>query len=277
MKRRNALTVLAATLVGLVSVTGCKKITQYEVGISENTWTGKVSEEIYGQGLKTAFLRHFHTYPVREVQYPDDGEAESMTALTSDQLRITVEAAFRYQIDPDSAHTIYLTIGNMDKVEQFVQNAYRSGVRDAVAKMTATQILSRTVGGGVDQAIRALLEARLGPRGINITEFFLRDIDPPAKIKQAIEEKLSREQDVETQKYQTQVVTEQANQKRAEAAGIRDAQAIIAESLEGSRGQRYLYWRYLEVLGEIGKGNNNMVIAPTESGIPLFLNQGGGR
>ena len=67
------------------------------------------------------------------------------------------------------------------------------------------------------------------------------------------------------------MVVEQANQKRAEAEGIRDAQDIIAASLTGISGQRYLYWRYLEMLGEIGQGTNNMVIAPTEGGIPLFF------
>jgi len=47
--------------------------------------------------------------------------------------------------------------------------------------------------------------------------------------------------------------------------------ALAAESLAGISGQRYLYWRYLEMLGRIGEGNNNMVIAPTEGGIPLFF------
>ncbi|MEJ2343698.1 MAG: hypothetical protein P8Y10_16060 [Gemmatimonadales bacterium] len=75
--------------------------------------------------------------------------------------------------------------------------------------------------------------------------------------------------------FQTQVVEEQANQKRAEAAGIRDAQEIIATSLTGTAGQRYLYWRYLEMLGEVAQGTNNMVIAPTEGGIPLFFTPGG--
>ena len=36
-------------------------------------------------------------------------------------------------------------------------------------------------------------------------------------------------------------------------------------------GQRYLYWRYLEMLGEVAAGTNNLVIAPTEGGIPLFF------
>jgi regulator of protease activity HflC (stomatin/prohibitin superfamily) len=119
--------------------------------------------------------------------------------------------------------------------------------------------------------IRGIMDQKLSPRGIEVTEFFVRDIEPPDALRVAIESKLAREQQVQAESYQTQVVVEQANQKRAEAEGIRDAQDIIAASLTGISGQRYLYWRYLEMLGEIGQGTNNMVIAPTEGGIPLFF------
>jgi regulator of protease activity HflC (stomatin/prohibitin superfamily) len=112
---------------------------------------------------------------------------------------------------------------------------------------------------------------RLEPRGILVTDFFVREIEPPETIRQAIENKLAREQQVQAEGYQTQVVEEQANQKRAEAGGIRDAQEIIAASLTGVQGQRYLYWRYLEVLSEVADGSNNLVIAPTEGGVPLFF------
>lgn len=115
---------------------------------------------------------------------------------------------------------------------------------------------------------------KLEQRGIVITEFFVRELQPPETLRQAIEAKLAREQQVSAEAFQTQVVEEQANQKRAEAAGIRDAQEIIATSLTGVSGQRYLYWRYLEALSEIAQGENNLVIAPTEGGIPIFLTPG---
>ena len=124
---------------------------------------------------------------------------------------------------------------------------------------------------GIGTRIRELMDEKLGPRGITVTEFFVRELQPPETLRQAIEAKLAREQQVSAEAFQTQVVEEQANQKRAEAAGIRDAQEIIATSLTGVSGQRYLYWRYLESLSEIALGTNNLVIAPTEGGIPIFL------
>jgi regulator of protease activity HflC (stomatin/prohibitin superfamily) len=165
---------------------------------------------------------------------------------------------------------IYLTIGEPREVHAFVYNTYRSAVRDAVGEMGAQDILSRERAGIADR-IDELMAVRLEPRGIMVTDFFVREVVPPETIRAAIEDKLASEQQVEQEQFQTQVVEEQANQQRVEAAGIRDAQQIIAASLEGVSGQRYLYWRYLEMLGSIGEGQNNMVIAPTEGGIPIFF------
>ncbi len=181
-----------------------------------------------------------------------------------------MDAAFRYRINPDSVVGLYLTIGASNQIHAFVYNTYRSSVRDAIAEVAAANILSSdraTIG----DRIEILMSEQLNPRGIVVTDFFVREIQPPETIRLAIEEKLAREQQVQAEGFQTQVVAEQANQKRAEAEGIRDAQDVIAASLTGTEGQRYLYWRYLEVLSEVAGGTNNLVIAPTEGGVPVFF------
>lgn len=165
---------------------------------------------------------------------------------------------------------MYLTIGEPPDVHAFVYHTYRSATRDAIAEMAAQDILSQERA-GIAERIEEIMTHRLEPRGIEVTDFFVREVVPPETIREAIEQKLAREQQVQAEQFQTQVVQEQANQKRAEAEAIRDAQEVIASSLEGVSGQRYLYWRYLEMLGKIGEGDNNMVIAPTEGGVPIFF------
>lgn len=253
-----------------IGATACTRVDTYEVAVKKNAVTGEVSAETYGQGLYHSVFRAWTTYPRREIQYPDESRSEKLTALTSDQLTITIDAAYRYRVVPDSALKLYLTVGDMREVHQFVYNAYRSAARDAVANIAAAELLSRERA-GIGEQIRTIMTTRLNPRGVQITDFFVRDIEPPPAIRQAIEQKLAREQQVQAEGYQTQVVQEQANQRRAEAEGIRDAQQTISESLAGISGQRYLYWRYIEALMEVGKGENNLVIAPTEGGVPVFV------
>lgn len=261
---------IAVIVVILLFFFGFNRVDEYEVGVRRNPVTGAVSPTPYRQGLYHSVLRSWTNYSTREIQYPSQGAAERLTALSSDQLQIGVDAAYRFRINPDSVVNLYLTIGSPADIHAYVYNTYRSAVRDAIAEVAAAQILSSdraTIG----DRIELLMAERLEPRGILVTDFFVREIEPPETIRQAIEDKLAREQQVQAEAYQTQVVQEQANQKRAEAAGIRDAQEIIATSLTGVQGQRYLYWRYLEVLGEVGSGDNNLVIAPTEGGVPIFF------
>lgn len=264
---------LAAIAIIIALLFGFNRINEYEVSVRRNPVTGAVSSTPYRQGLYHSILRSWTNYPTREIQYPAQGGAETLTALTADQLQIRIDAAYRYRFVPDSVVSLYLTVGEPLAVRLFVYNTYRSAVRDAVAEMDASNILSQDRA-KIGTRIAELMADKLEQRGIVITEFFVRELQPPETLRQAIEAKLAREQQVSAEAFQTQVVEEQANQKRAEAAGIRDAQEIIATSLTGVSGQRYLYWRYLEALSEIAQGENNLVIAPTEGGIPIFLTPG---
>ncbi len=261
---------LVVVLLALMLLFGFNRVDEYETAVKRNPVTGAVSSTPYRQGLYHSILRSWTNYSTREIQYPREGSAEGLTALSSDQLQIGVDAAYRYRINPDSVVNLYMTIGGPSDIHSFVYNTYRSAIRDAVAEIAAAQILSSDRA-SIGDRIERLMSQRLEPRGIIVTDFFVREIEPPETIRQAIENKLAREQQVQAEAYQTQVVQEQANQKRAEAEGIRDAQDIIATSLTGISGQRYLYWRYLEVLGEVAEGDNNLVIAPTEGGVPIFF------
>ncbi len=264
---------IVAIAIIIALLFGFNRINDYEVSVKRNPVTGAVSSTPYRQGLYHSIFRSWTNYSTREIEYPRQGGAEQLTALTADQLQIRIDAAYRYKLVPDSAVSLYLTVGEPAAVHAFVYNTYRSSVRDAVSEMNAANILSQDRA-AIGSRIETLMAVRLTERGIEITDFFVRELQPPETLRQAIEAKLSREQQVQAEGYQTQVVEEQANQKRAEAAGIRDAQEIIATSLTGVSGQRYLYWRYLESLSEVALGTNNLVIAPTEGGIPIFLTPG---
>jgi prohibitin 1 len=66
--------------------------------------------------------------------------------------------------------------------------------------------------------------------------------------------------------------TKEAERKKIEAAGIAQAQEIIARSLVGERGRAYLSWKYLENLKNLYESpNNTILISPfDQSFIPLL-------
>ena len=99
-------------------------------------------------------MRSWTRYDLREIQLPGQGATDIVDVLTSDQLRVEVDASFRFRIDPQRARDIYLEIGSPVAVTGFVFNAFRSAVRDAVSEIAAADILSqeRAGVGGADPA-----------------------------------------------------------------------------------------------------------------------------
>ena len=99
----------------------------------------------------------------------------------------------------------------------------------------------------------------------------MRDIQAPPRVREAIEQKQEREQQVAAEEFQTQIIQEQARQQAEEAKGIAEAQRIISEGLT----QEYLTFFYIQQLTQLPEGS--LVYVPTEGGIPLIRNLGGGR
>jgi len=80
---------------------------------------------------------------------------------------------------------------------------------------------------------------------------------------EAIEEKLTAEQQIEKRRFEVEVETQEANRKRVEAQGIADSNEIIANSLT----QNYLTWYWIQNLDS----HNSVIYVPIgESGLPLF-------
>ena len=98
----------------------------------------------------------------------------------------------------------------------------------------------------------------------------MRDVQAPPRVREAIEAKLEREQEVEQERFQTEIIQERAQQEIEEAKGIAEAQKIITEGLTPA----YLTYHYIQQLGDMPPGS--VVYVPTEGGVPLMRSVGGG-
>jgi hypothetical protein len=95
-------------------------------------------------------------------------------------------------------------------------------------------------------------------------------VQAPATVRQAIEDKLAREQQVASEAFQTDIIRERAQQAIEEAKGVAEAQTIITQGLTPA----YLTYHYIEKLSTLPAGS--VVYVPTEGGIPLMRSLGGG-
>ena len=117
--------------------------------------------------------------------------------------------------------------------------------------------------------MKQAIQAKAGDR-IEVLDVFVRDVQAPPLVRQAIEEKLQREQNVAAERFQTEIIQEKARQQIEQAKGIAEAQRIISQGLT----PQYLTFYYIEQLAKLPAGS--VVYVPTEGGMPLMRPVGGG-
>lgn len=240
-----------------------------EVGVEH--FLGRVSDRPLEAGVRVINpLAAVERMSVREQSFPAQGSVEQIEAQTSEQLNVALEVSIIFQINGGNAPSLYQRIGSENEIKrQIVLNAVRNGVRDAVATKSINDIFSPNRRDIAD-AMRTEIQAKAGDR-IEVRDVFVRDIQAPPRVREAIEQKLEREQQVAAEEFQTQIIQEQARQQAEEAKGIAEAQRIISEGLS----QEYLTFFYIQQLSQMPEGS--LVYVPTEGGIPLIRNLGGGR
>ena len=248
--------------VGVATVNTVVIIDVGEVGVRH--FLGQVKEAPLGEGIHVIQpFAEVEIMSIREQSFPAGGGVEQIEAQTSEQMNVRLEVSLLYRIDPARAPDLYARIGSEDLIKQsIVMNAVRNGVRDAVATKSINDIFSPDRA-RVASDMRMAIQAKAGDR-IEVVEVFLRDVQAPATVREAIDEKLQREQQVAAEKFQTEIIEEQAIQEIAAARGLAEAQVIITAGLT----PEYLMFHYIQKLSELPSGS--VVYVPTEGGIPLM-------
>ena len=255
--------------VALVALNAVVLIGVGDVGVKH--WLGTVDPIPLEQGIHFINpLASVERMSVREQSFPAQGAVEQIEAQTSEQLNVTLEVSLLFEINADNAPHLYNGIGSEAQIKRIiVLSAVRNGVRDAVATKSINEIFSPNRR-ELAISMKEEIQAKAGDR-IDVVEVFVRDIQAPARVREAIEQKLEREQQVAAEQFQTQIIQEQARQQAEEAKGIAEAQRIISQGLS----QEYLMFFYIQQLSNMPAGS--LVYVPTEGGIPLIRNLGGGR
>jgi regulator of protease activity HflC (stomatin/prohibitin superfamily) len=239
-----------------------------EVGVKH--FLGQIDATPLDQGVHVINpLASIEKMSTREQSFPPDGTVEKIDAQTSEQLNVMLEVSILYRIDPANAPDLYQRIGSESQIKQrIVLNSVRNGVRDAVATKSINEIFSPNRK-EIAQDMKTAIQAKAGDR-IEVLDVFVRDVQAPPKVREAIEEKLQREQNVAAERFQTEIIQEKARQQIEQAKGIAEAQRIISQGLT----PEYLTFYYIEQLAKLPSGS--VVYVPTEGGVPLMRPVEGG-
>ncbi len=185
---------------------------------------------------------------------------EIMNVPSKEGLNVSLDASILYHVDPPKAPELYKTVGQNYR-EILLIPQYRASARGVTVSYEAKALYTseREI---LAQQMLEYLRNLVGKRGIVVERVLLRAITLPPTVSQAIEQKLKAEQEAERMKFVLQREQLEAERKRVEAAGIRDAQEIINRTLT----PQYLQYLWINNLKE----NPNVIYVATEANLPLF-------
>jgi regulator of protease activity HflC (stomatin/prohibitin superfamily) len=165
-------------------------------------------------------LLRFHEFDVRENTHK-----EAAQVPTRDQLQTKVDVSIQWRIDPSMAATIFQKVGTREQAKNvYLIPKVRSLVREQGTTIEkAEDFFQEETRTRLESALQDGLRTYLTPLGIDIKAVLIRDINLPAVLTKAIEQKKEREQAVERQKAELERFRTEKMQNVAEAQAQRKA------------------------------------------------------
>ncbi|WP_009631697.1 prohibitin family protein [Synechocystis sp. PCC 7509] len=192
---------------------------------------------------------------------------ETLDAPSKEGLNIKLDVSILYHVDEKKAQEIYQTIGT-DYEQIILIPQFRSVIRKVTATYNA-KALYTSERQKLAQEIRDSLSQLVANRGIIIEDTPLRKLELPAKISQAVEDKLQAEQQTQQMDFVIQKERKEAERKRIEARGIADSQQIISQGLN----DKLLQLKQIEANEKLAQSSNAkiVVVGTSRQGEPLII------
>ncbi|MFZ5433613.1 MAG: prohibitin family protein [Calditrichota bacterium] len=224
---------------------------------------GKVANTTLKPGINFRNpLANVHKFSVKTQEMK-----EVMTVPSKEGLSVQLEVSVLYHLNPETAADVYKSIGPNYKGIILEPN-FRSISRGVTATYEARALYTseREL---LAKQIQEQLELAVSPRGITIENTPLRQVQLPAKLTAAIEEKLQAEQESQRMEFVLEKERREAERKRIEAQGIADFQATVSRGLT----PEFLRWKGIEATEKLATSTNakTVVIGSGKDGLPIIL------
>jgi prohibitin 2 len=177
-----------------------------------------------GLGIKFPIVQKIVKMSVQTQKYEADASAAS-----KDLQIVTAKIATNYHLISEQVPVIYTDLG-LSYDDRVIQPMEQEVVKSTTAQYTAEELITKRE--DVRQAIKTLLTERLRERGIIVEEVSITDFDFSKSFNDAIEAKVTAEQQALAAKNKLEQVKYEAEQKVAEAKGKAEAISIESKALQ---------------------------------------------
>jgi prohibitin 1 len=192
---------------------------------------------------------------------------ETMDVPSKEGMTMAIEVSVLFHLDPDKAGEVYRSVGE-EYVTVILEPQFRSVTRGVTAGYEA-KALYTSEREHLAQLIATDLKQLTEPRGVMVEATPMRKLTLPAKLRDAIEEKLSADQESQRMQFVLTKEKQEAERKRIEARGIADFQNIVTQGIS----DKLLLWKGIEATQDLAKSPNAkiVVIGNSKNGLPLIL------
>lgn len=261
------MTTLKNILIGITAIlliSSCAVVRQGEVGVKRKL--GKLDPKTMESGarlfnpLTTTVIK----IPIRTVN------VEIQSNLPSKEgLNVQSVISILYHIKKENASEIIENIGT-NYEEVVIKSVFRSASADVCSRFYAKDMhtIKRAE---IEDEIKTRMQDLLASRGFEIEAVLLKTIQLPPGLYMAVEDKLEAEQEAQRMEFVLQRERLEADRRKVEAEGIRDAQKILQEGIS----PQIIQWQSIEAFKELAKSPGSRVII-TDGKAPFLIEPEGG-
>ncbi len=220
-----------------------------------------------GQVYKEGFNWHFpwNSMFVYKTQFSE--RKEDIVVLSSDGASIQLELSIWYRPLAEKLDSLQIQVGPA-YYDVMVGPGIRGEARRICGQYRPEEIYSTKrdeIAVKLFEALKFLMVTKF----IDIDGVIFRNVVLPRKITDAINEKLSAQQEAQRMEFVIQKETLEADRKRIEARGIADFQKIVSTGLS----PMLLRWKGIEATENLSKSTNTkiVIIGSSKDGLPLIL------
>lgn len=241
------------------SLSNCAVIRQGEVGVKRTL--GKYSDRTYTEGLRV--YNPFSTLIVKVPIQTENLEVD-LNLPSKEGLNIVAVISILYSVTPNEAPELLRSVGKQYE-RNIILPVFRSAVADVTARFFAKDMHTGERG-TIERAIQEQMTELLGGRGIEIEAVLIKSIQLPPNLARAIEEKLEAEQRALRMEFVLEEARQEAERRRIEAEGVRDAQKIIGEGLSAE----VLQFKSIEAFLKLSQSPNTKIII-SDGDMPVMV------
>lgn len=190
-------------------------------------------------------------------------QVNAVEAASRDLQNVSTTIALNYNLYPDKVVDLYSKIGN-DYKARIIDPAIQEAVKASTAKYTAEELITKRT--EARDAIKTALTSRLATEYIQVTEVSIVNFDFSPSFNEAIEKKVTAEQNALAAKNKLEQVKFEADQRVAQAQAEAEAIKIQAQAIQQQGGENYVQ------LQAISKWDGKLPTSMIPGGAVPFLN-----